>query len=153
MHFATHAFAEHTFANQFGGLCVARGGAEQMSSEDNGELSAYEIPNLDLRACELAILSACETNVGPGQAGEGVWSLSREFLIAGAHRVVASHWLVDDDSTASLISYFCGGLSNGFKTDSVDYAESLQKAKHWVKSQPKWSHPYYWSGFVLLGPN
>ena len=59
---------------------------------------------MNLKGCELAILSACDTNFGPEQRGEGVWALSRGFLVAGSRRVVASNWLVDDEAAASLVA-------------------------------------------------
>jgi hypothetical protein len=69
---------------------------------NDGFLTLAEIYELDLKGCELAILSACQTNFGPEQRGEGVVALSRGFLAAGARRVLASNWLVDDEAAASL---------------------------------------------------
>lgn len=113
-----------------------------------------EIYELDLKTCELAILSACQTNYGPQQQGEGVWGLSRGFLVAGARRVVASNWLVDDEAAASLISVFCSDLAKAEgKGETPDYAAALHRAKRWVRQQDKWASPYYWGTFVLIGPN
>jgi CHAT domain-containing protein len=129
-------------------------GKNPADSADDGFLTLPEIYELDLKACELAILSACETNYGPEQRGEGVWALSRGFLVAGARRIVASNWLVDDEAAASLISYFCGGLAAAEKEGSrVDYAQALHNAQRWVRQQDKWSSPYYWGTFVFMGPN
>jgi CHAT domain-containing protein len=115
-----------------------------------------EIYELNLKGCELAILSACETNVGPEQRGEGIWSLSRGFLVAGSRRVVASEWLVNDEAAASLVSIFCHYLASAEKEGKKpDYAEALHKAKLWVrknKDHPEWHSPYYWGTFVLIGP-
>ena len=105
----------------------------------------------------LAILSACDTNFGPEQRGEGVWALSRGFLVAGARRVVATNWLVDDEAAASLVSYFCSILANAEEAGkAADHAEALQNAKRWVRNNsdhPEWNSPYYWAPFVLVGPN
>jgi len=106
------------------------------------------------RAIELAILSACQTNYGPQQQGEGVWALSRGFLVAGSGRVVASNWLVDDEAAATLMTYFCQYLATPEKNKRpVDYAEALHQAKRAVRQQEKWAGPYYWATFVLVGPN
>ncbi|MCA9007721.1 MAG: CHAT domain-containing protein, partial [Planctomycetaceae bacterium] len=103
--------------------------------------------------CELAILSACETNYGPQQKGEGVWSLSRGFLVAGARRVVASNWLVDDEAAASMMSYYCGYLAQAEEEQQKpDYVQALHDARKWVREQKKWSSPYYWASFVHVGP-
>src|SRR5688572_32163989 len=50
--------------------------------------------------CDLAVLSACRTAFGAPREGEGVFTLSRGFLVAGARRVVASLWLVSDPASA-----------------------------------------------------
>ena len=115
-------------------------------------LTLAEIYGLDLKSCELSILSACQTNYGPLQQGEGVWALSRGFLVAGSRRVVASNWLVDDEAAASLTSYLCGGIARDVKNGiSPNYAIRLQAAKRYVRAQQKWSSPYYWGTFVLVG--
>ncbi len=112
-----------------------------------------EISRLDLRGTELAILSACQTNVGPQQFGEGTTGLSRAFLIAGAKRVVAGNWLVDDEAAASQISYYGSILAGSLrKIAPTNYAAALHEAKVWAKSQKEWSHPYYWAVFTHVGP-
>ena len=135
-------------------LALTPGKQGAANPADDGFLTLPEIYELDLKGCELAILSACETNYGPQQKGEGVWALSRGFLVAGARRVVASNWLVDDEAAASLISYFCGGIAKDeAKGEPADHAKALHDAKRWVRQQEKWRSPYYWGTFVLVGPN
>ena len=138
--------------NYFGALALTPGGVAGISADD-GFLTLSEIYSLDLKHCELALLSACETNLGPQQKGEGTWALSRGFLVDGARRVVASNWLVDDEAAASLVSIFCSAIGKGEKAGSLDYAEALQLAKRRIREQEKWKSPYYWGAFVLVGPN
>jgi len=153
VHFATHGLVDQSYGNLFGSLALTPGPKADKPSDD-GFLTLAEIYELNLKGCELAILSACDTNAGPEQRGEGVWALSRGFLVAGARRVVASNWLVDDEAAASLISYFCGGIAQaGAKGEQPDYAKCLHEAKRWVRKQDKWKSPYYWAPFVLVGPN
>ncbi len=106
VHLACHGLASEEYGNLFGALAVTPG-PDTTNTADDGFLRLSEIYALKLEGCELAILSACETNVGPQQRGEGVWAISRGFLVSGARRVVASNWLVDDEAAASLVSYFC----------------------------------------------
>jgi CHAT domain-containing protein len=154
LHFACHGLADQAYGNFFGALALTPGKQASTSPADDGFLTLPEINELDLKSCELAILSACETNYGPQQQGEGVWALSRGFLVAGARRVVASNWLVDDEAAASLISYFCAGVAKDqVKGESPDHAKALHDAKRWVRGQEKWASPYYWGTFVLVGPN
>jgi CHAT domain-containing protein len=112
-----------------------------------------EIHDLNLNGCELAILSACQTNFGPEQRGEGVWTLSRGFLVAGSRRVIASNWVVDDAAGATLVSYFVRQITSpGQDASSRDYAEALHEAKKQLRMNEKWAHPFYWSSLVLVGP-
>jgi CHAT domain-containing protein len=153
VHFACHGQVDQAYGNLFGALALTPGAAADDPGND-GFLTLAEIYELDLKGCELAILSACDTNEGPLQRGEGVWALSRGFLVAGARRAVASNWLVDDEAAASLVSFFCSILAKAeAEGRAPDYAEALWRAKRWVRSQEKWKSPYYWAPFVLVGPN
>ena len=156
LHFACHGLVDQAYGNLFGALALTPGAARDNPADD-GFLTLAEIYELDLGGCELAILSACDTNSGPEQRGEGVWALSRGFLVAGARRVVASNWLVDDEAAASLVSYFCGCIAKAeAEGQTPDYAEALWEAKSWVRNHPdhpEWSAPYFWAPFVLVGPN
>lgn len=151
-HLACHGFAAADYGNYFGALAVAPGPAADPL--DDGFLSLHEIYQLDLKQCELAILSACHSNFGPQQSGEGVWSVGRGFLVAGAHRVVASSWLVDDQAAAALVSYYAASLAKPLGAgEPPDYAQALADAKRWVRRQSKWQSPYFWGAFELIGPN
>jgi len=151
IHLACHGMADQSHGNFFGSLAVAPG--HKGDPSDDGFLSMAEIYDLKLDACELAILSACETNFGPQQQGEGVWALSRGFLVAGARRVIASNWIVDDEAGATMVSYFATYLTRGGKDASLrDYANALHGAKKQIRKQEKWTHPFYWSSLVLVGP-
>jgi CHAT domain-containing protein/tetratricopeptide (TPR) repeat protein len=153
VHFACHGLVDQRHGNFFGALALTPGRGAA-GPNDDGFLTLPEIYALQLSGCELAILSACQTNVGPQQRGEGLYGLSRGFLVAGSRRVVASNWLVDDESAASLVSYFASILAKSdAESSQVDYAAALHAAKRWVRAQDKWSPPYYWATFVLIGPN
>jgi len=151
VHLACHGMADANYGNFFGCLAVAAGNPRDPN--DDGILYSSEIRGLPLAGCELAILSACETNYGPHQTGEGVWNLSRAFLVAGARRIIASNWVVDDRAGATLVSYFAAELAKaGTDASARDYAKALQRAKRQVRNQEKWKHPFYWSSLVLVGP-
>lgn len=145
IHLACHGLSDAEHGNYFGALALAQGEA------DDGFLTLAEIYQLNLSRCELTILSACDSNIGPQQKGEGVWALSRGFLVAGARRVVASNWTVDDEAGAVLMSLFCRNVAG--QKDDTDYAASLQDAKRRLRERnAEWANPYYWSTFVLMGP-
>ncbi len=71
-----------------------------------GLMTAEELSTLDLRNCELAVLSACDTNVGERRAGQGVASLQRALHMAGARSVITSLWKVPDEATKELMLDF-----------------------------------------------
>jgi CHAT domain-containing protein len=79
--------------------------------------------------------------------GEGLVGITRGFMYAGASRVLASLWKVDDAGTAELMGRFYKGI---FK-DHLPPAAALQKAQMGMWKQKRWSSPYYWAGFVLQG--
>ncbi|WP_230967397.1 CHAT domain-containing protein [Nostoc commune] len=92
---------------------------------------------------ELLVLSACQTAKGNKRSTLGMAGVATQ---AGAQSVIASLWLVDEDSTAILMQEFYKVLKNG-----LTKAEALRQAKLSLSSNPKYVHPYFWSGFVLVG--
>lgn len=155
LHLACHGFVDQAHGNLFGALALTPG-ADPSDPADDGSLTLAEVYELDLSGCESVILSACETNLGPEQQGEGMWALSRGFLIAGATRVVASNWGVDDKSSARLVECFCRDVAEAqAKGRPVDYALALQRAKRAVlhdADNPPWASPFCWGPVVLVGP-
>jgi CHAT domain-containing protein len=116
------------------------------SLEDNF-LQAYEISNLKLNA-DLVVLSACETGYGKFEQGEGVISLARSFMYAGASSLVVSLWQVNDASTSSIMIGYYSNLTNG-----IQKAEALRKAKlsYLENASGIYAHPAFWSPFIQLG--
>ncbi len=114
---------------------------------DDNLLHHYEIANLALNA-QLVVLSACETGLGKYEEGEGVFSLARSFMYAGVPSVVMSLWKVSDQSTSLLMPRFYKNLSGGMPKKSA-----LHQAKMAFLQEEDLAlrHPYFWSGFVLLG--
>ena len=139
IHFAAHA--RMTERRLTSGLLLAR--AE--GSKEDGLLQTSEVFRLKLQA-DLVVLSACETGLGKELKGEGVIGLTRALLYAGASSVVVSLWQVSDASTAELMLRFYERLNLG---DAK--AEALRRAKLELIADSRYSHPYYWSAFVLNG--
>jgi len=110
----------------------------------DGVLTAYEAQNLDLQNTSLVILSACETNLGYLDAGEGVYGLQRAFRAAGAGSIMTSLWKVDDNATRDfMIAFYQQYLATGNK------ARAFAAAQKTIRDQYK--HPYFWGAFVMVG--
>jgi len=113
-----------------------------------GILTAEELCSLDLSQCELAVLSACETNVGIRRAGQGIQSLQSALYAAGARTSITSLWKVDDAATRRLMEVFYTNLW----IEEMGKAEALWQAKQALRDE---GHPpAHWAGWVLTGdPN
>ncbi|HKY31185.1 MAG TPA: CHAT domain-containing tetratricopeptide repeat protein, partial [Candidatus Polarisedimenticolia bacterium] len=151
LHIATHGLVEESDADLFAALALAPPAGGPASGDDDGYLHLFEIYDLDLDA-ELAVLSACSTNAGRVVAGEGIFALSRAFLVAGARRVVASQWPVDDDSTAALMGDLFRRVADAERAGGpLRAARALRDARLTVRRSKDWAHPFYWAPFVLTG--
>jgi CHAT domain-containing protein/tetratricopeptide (TPR) repeat protein len=152
VHVAAHGLVDQQNENLFGALALTPPAAPS-GTEDDGFLSVNEIFNLRLADCELVALSACQTNVGPNRPLEAGSTIAQAFLAAGARRAVCSHWNVNDESTAELMGTFFENITVApGGNNPISYAAALKKAKLDVRNASKWSSPYYWAAFVLVGP-
>jgi CHAT domain-containing protein len=115
------------------------------ASNEDGLLEVPAIIRLPLRS-DLVVLSACETATGMVQGEEGVANLSRAFLLAGTHTVVATLWKIDDVFSAALMKEFYAGLANGHSK-----AEALVHAQRAILQRFPQAVPYHWAGFVIEG--
>ena len=111
-----------------------------------GILRAHDIARLQIFA-QLVTLSACETGKGEQIRGEGVLGLAHSFMVAGASRVAVSLWKVHNQATDELMRRFYKGILSG----KLSPPAALQAAQLSMMEDPKWSSPFYWAGFVLLG--
>jgi CHAT domain-containing protein len=92
---------------------------------------------------DLLVLSACQTAKGDRRSALGIAGIAAQ---AGARSTVASLWLVEAESTTLLMEELYRGLRNG-----LPKAEALRFAQLKLMSNPKYEHPYFWAGFVLVG--
>jgi CHAT domain-containing protein len=143
VHFATHGLinSEHP---ELSGLVLSL--VDENGKPQDGFLRMSEIFNLRLPA-DLVVLSACQTALGKEIKGEGLVGLTRGFMHAGAERVVASLWQVDDQATAELMKRFYHGMLK----ENLRPAAALRAAQVEMSKCSRWSSPYYWAGFVIQG--
>ncbi|GAB4303631.1 MAG: hypothetical protein Fur0025_45010 [Oscillatoriaceae cyanobacterium] len=93
---------------------------------------------------DLLVLSACETASGDDRAALGLAGLA---LRSGSRSTLASLWSVSDEATAELMTEFYRHLAG----DNITKAQALRRAQLSLLKQPHYSHPYFWSAFILLG--
>ncbi len=154
LHFATHGLVTAPRPE-----CPARPALLTSfgDASSDGMLTFREIFDLRLNA-DLVILSACDTagkatiaatreagvTTGGGSALDG---LVRAFIGAGGRSVLASHWPAPDDfnATQRLISGF---FRSG---QQADVAMALAQSQEALMDDPETSHPFYWSGFAIIG--
>lgn len=113
----------------------------------SGYLFGSQLQPNQLPRLRLAVLSACETDYGVLSRGEGVQSLARSFLLAGAEATVATLWRVDDAASRLLMEEFYGNLERG-----ADPAGALRQAKlRFATSVGNLKDPRHWAAFVVQG--
>jgi CHAT domain-containing protein/tetratricopeptide (TPR) repeat protein len=146
VHFATHGTLHHTYP-ELSGLLLSL--FDRQGRPVNGHVRLHDIYSLRLNA-DLVVLSACQTGIGHEVPGEGLIGLTRGFFHAGAPRIVASLWPVNDAATAELMSLFYDRMLR----QQLRPADALRRAQLTLRqaaAEKRWHHPYYWAGFVLYG--
>jgi len=104
------------------------------ANRGEGLLTAEDLSALDLRGCELVVLSACETSLGNLTQGDGVLGLQRGFHAGGARTLVTSLWSVHDAATSVLMEEF---YTNLWRRDKpLGKLEALRLAQLFVLRNP-----------------
>ena len=137
LHFASHAVVDEERPLR-SALMLAADGAS-----NDARWSADEIYRSKLRA-DLVVLSACSTAAGAAAAGEGVMSLARAFLYAGAGATVATLWDVPDAPGPLFADVLYRELAAGqpLGTAAADARRELRR---------RGAPPRSWAAYVLTG--
>jgi CHAT domain-containing protein len=105
-------------------------------------VTAAEVLDLDLGGA-LVTLSACESG-RPGYGAAEPVGLAWAFLAAGASGAIVSQWVVNDRSTAALMSRLYRRLTAGDPP-----AQALRRAQ--LETAAEHHHPYFWAPFTYVG--
>jgi CHAT domain-containing protein/Tfp pilus assembly protein PilF len=143
VHFATHGLINNQHPDLSG---IVLSLVNEQGRPQNGFLRLYDIYNLKLDA-DLVVLSACQTALGKDIKGEGLVGLTRGFMYAGAPRVVASYWRIDDRATADFMKRFYSAMLK----DGLRPATALRAAQVSMSQDKRWQSPHYWAAFTLQG--
>ena len=143
VHFATHGLLNNEHPD-LSGIILSM--VDEQGRPQNGFLRLHDIYNLELPA-DLVVLSACNSALGKEVRGEGLVGIVRGFMYAGAARVVASLWKVDDEATGVLMEQFYREMLE----NHLPPAAALRKAQVAMWQAGQWRSPFYWAAFVLQG--
>jgi CHAT domain-containing protein len=143
VHFSTHGLLNSVHPELSG---VVLSLVNERGEAQDGFLRAHEFFNLKLPA-EVVVLSACQTGIGKTLRGEGLVSLTRGVMYAGAPRVVVSLWGVSDWGTTELMVR----LYQGMLKEDMRPAAALRAAQKSLMNEKRWASPYYWAPFTLQG--
>jgi CHAT domain-containing protein/tetratricopeptide (TPR) repeat protein len=142
VHFAGHAVVD-SYAPQLSRLVFT----PEPGQTEAGFLYASDIARLDLAHVHVVVLAACDTADGPVRTGEGVISMARAFLSAGAPTVVATLWKIDDRAARTAFVSLHRGIRDGLSVD-----EALRRTQAAMQSSDDrlLRDPRQWAGLVVV---
>ncbi|MEQ8382397.1 MAG: CHAT domain-containing protein [Coleofasciculus sp. A1-SPW-01] len=160
IHLATHAhFESGSPSNSF----IQLWEKEKLTLDQLEELKLKNVP------VELLVLSACRTSLGNRQSELGFAGLATE---TGSKSALGSLWSVDDEGTLVLMAAFYEQLrKTPVKAEALRLAQlamsrgdvriegkqiitpdgNIPLPADWETTDRMFNHPYYWSGFTLIG--
>lgn len=142
LHLATHVVS---------GADDERSGRIVLSLSDEGSpefLGPSVIAGMDARA-GLVVMSGCSSGSGSIVPGEGLMGLTRAWLRAGAHGVVATLWPAKDSSGEMLSALYRGLRRDG--TGRMTPERALQAAQLEMLRSGTWrAQPEHWAAFFVV---
>ena len=111
--------------------------------DGSGIVTAADIAKMNLRHCNLAVLSACETALGQ-MGSDGVFGLQRGFKNAGVHTLLMSLRKVNDEATMKMMVQFYSSLMAGQTPN-----QALRSAQQYLRKNG-YDKPEYWASFIVL---
>ncbi len=133
---------------------VAHGTASRISPLDSAVVLSEDGTSYNLYARDIArnklnarlvTISACDSAGNRIYSSEGLVGLSWAFLRAGAQRVIASLWEVNDASTPQFMDHLYSAMATGEDPESALRAAKLAL----LRSETVNRRPFYWAPFVL----
>jgi CHAT domain-containing protein len=93
---------------------------------------------------DLVVLSACGTARGAPAGGEGVASLARAFMYAGARATISTLWDVDDRDAAAFAAELYPRIAAG-----ASLGDAMAGARRALRDQGE--PPRVWAAYILTG--
>lgn len=166
LHFAVPAVLDDAIPMySFTGLSAV--GGKQETQVDDGLLQTWEIMNLNSQA-RLVVLSGAEMEGGRVGPGDAVAALMWSWFVAGTPALALTRWPVRSPALSQFMYDFHAGMKAGAKSGSptgspigskarfnqqgsISKAEAMRQSMLTLRRSTDYQHPYYWSGFVLMG--
>lgn len=145
LHFAARTILDDT-SPMYSLIALSPGGS---TPPDDGLLQTWEIIDLHSHA-RLVVLS--DGSIKRARAGEATIALEWSWFVAGAPSMLLSRWEVQSPGVTQLMAEFHARVKSQSKTKRPDTkAEALRQSVLTLRRSAEYRHPYYWSGFALLG--
>lgn len=122
---------------------------EHQQSPENERLYNYEISLTTIKS-PMVVLSACNSGSGTLYSGEGLMSLARGFILAGASSVIKTAWDINDETSSSVMTRFYYHLGRG---DMKNVAMRKAKLDYLKSTSPATAAPFYWAAYEVQGDN
>ena len=143
IHFATHSVYDYQLP-EMSNLILSHYDSTGRSTIPH--LFAFEIQNLNLNA-NLVVLGSCYSGAGKAYTTEGVLSLERAFLVAGASSVISANWALSDRFSSDFFSTFY----SYHRGDGLTPSEALRRTQLDFLKTDNYSSFIYWGAFVYTG--
>ena len=118
---------------------------------DGSQLSLKELrkSNIRFNNLEMLTLSACETGLGGGVDADGKEIEGLGVLVQkqGAKSVLSTLWSVSDESSVKFMT----DMYHAKIVDGLSKSDAIRKAQKIMLSEPRFSHPFYWAPYTLMG--
>ena len=152
LHLACHGVVDDAVGNVFGALALTPGPAAATDPSDDGFLTMTELSELDLRACELTILSACRTNSGPNRRGRRLGAVARlpggGFAAGGREQLAGGRR--GGRRPGELLLRRAGRPRRRASRSTMP--RRSRRPSGGCGSKRSGESPYYWASMVLVGP-
>lgn len=113
-------------------------------------LTADDIVTLRLNA-DWVVLSACNTGLATGGAGDSVSALTRAFFSAGARTLLVTQWAVESRSAALVTTSLFEAYARDPALSKADALAQAERAMAAGKDGSLYRHPYFWGAYFLAG--
>lgn len=144
LHFSTHALVDDRIPEL---SRIALSMVTPQGQPIDGFLRPYDLAALRLNGSTV-VLSACRTALGKQVAGEGLLGLTASLFQAGAAQLVLSLSEVDAEASEE---FFSRAYAKLFSSQSYNMESALTAARQSLSQSARWSDPFYWASFVVIG--